>query len=561
MSKALLVCYKNKRVPSHVKEHVQKIEEAILPDNLTPNPMDLKIDNGTISCIFNPVDLKQRQCNSLCLGIAEQSWWKTNTNNKVLEGSYAVFREDDQYIELQTDAVGSRTIWYFVDDEKIIASNSQLAIIYYLGNFEFNENIIPWMLSSGTLGPYLSWDSRIQFLKPQSTFKLSKEIWEFNVIHEPIVFSGNNDESIDTTRYLEKLSDKIDSSIQSLPFDKKILLPLSGGYDSRGILLSLVKNNKKIPAITWGSKDAIKDKGNDAYIAKELANHYGLKHNYVHTEDSQLNVKVVIDRFLINSEGRTDNIAGYMDGFQIWNDIFENDCSAIVRGDEAFGSSPVYSEEQVRSLIVKLTNDYTIFKGLEYKQSLPNDLLQNNKETLTQWRDRLFHSFTTPVFYSALNETKSSYVEVINPLQSYSILKLVRELPDTLRDDKKLFRMFVEQRTSPIPFATKGANISHTEQLKKKEVVSYFVDTIKMSTYNLIDKTFVNDLINSVTSSNSITFKMKFLNKIKKVTPKSLKSYFRGRVKHLNYIDNHLLIFRVFIIYKMNEKINNTLNN
>jgi len=155
MSKVLLVSYRNKKVPPKVKDCVQKIEKAILPDNLAPNPMDLKINNGTISCIFNPVDLKQRQGNSLCLGVAENNWWETSNDNKVLEGSYAVFRENEQHIELQTDAVASRTIWYFVDDEKILASNSQLAIIYYLGDFEFNEDVIPWMLSSGTLGPYL----------------------------------------------------------------------------------------------------------------------------------------------------------------------------------------------------------------------------------------------------------------------------------------------------------------------------------------------------------------------------------------------------------------------
>src|SRR5690606_23618906 len=94
---------------------------------------------------------------SICLGFtSDKSWWEIQSARRVLEGSYSVFRNDSDFVELQTDAVASRTIWYYFDEHFLIASNSQLAILYYLGNFDFNNEVVPWMLASGIIGPSLS---------------------------------------------------------------------------------------------------------------------------------------------------------------------------------------------------------------------------------------------------------------------------------------------------------------------------------------------------------------------------------------------------------------------
>lgn len=560
MSKILFVCYRNKTVPSYARKRMEMIEREILPDNINPNSLDLLIDDGIISCIFNPVALKQRQNKSICLGVANGPWWERESGNRVLDGSYAIIREDNQFVELQTDAVASRTLWYFVDDEKIIASNSQLAIIYFLGDFDFNKDVIPWILASGKLGPYLSWDSRIKFLKPQSKLILNKSTWDIKMENEPINIHQNKSKSLSTDQYLERLEEEIDKSTSSLPLSKKLLLPLSGGYDSRGILLSLKKNNKKISTITWGSKDAINHKNNDAYIAKKLAEHYHTDHNYVHTENSKINVKTVIERFLINSEGRVDHIGGYMDGFKIWKDIFENEYTAIIRGDECFGGS---------QLGLNVISDFNILNRLGYPQYLPKEFGRNTNESMGEWRDRLYHIILSPMHLGALNETKSAYIEISNPLLSYSILELVRGLPDALRDEKKLFRMYVENNTVPIPFATEGANIDYEEQLKKSEIVDYFVQTINNYSYELIDKDFIEEIILNVQNKHpksfksknfkTKSFKTKIINKIKGLMPSSLKHYIRAKVKSLNHIDNNLLLFRIFIVYRMHQKINNTI--
>src|SRR5690606_17398986 len=152
---------------------------------------------------------------------------------KIYDGSYAIFRENEYKIELLTDSVASRTIWYYEDKEVFVASNSQLAIIYFLKNFESNRDVIPWMLSTGSLGPFLSWDKRIKALKPQSKLVFDKKKWGYTIQEQKIKFDDSVNKDVQSKVLEQELESRIDLSIQSLSIDDKIALPLSGGYDSR----------------------------------------------------------------------------------------------------------------------------------------------------------------------------------------------------------------------------------------------------------------------------------------------------------------------------------------
>src|SRR5690606_1204203 len=177
--------------------------------------------------------------------------------------------------------------------------------------------------------------------------------------------------------------------------------------------------------------------------------------------------------------GRIDHIAGYMDGFEIWANLFNRGYSTILRGDEGFGWLPVSNEKQARISTALVTlDDLGGMERLNFKQEIPNYLKRGQNESIEKWRDRLYHSFRLPIILAALNETKSAYIEIVNPLLSHSVLEFVRSLPDHLRTDKKLFKRIVEKREKKIPFAFFNANISHKDQLKRKEMVDYFIETI-----------------------------------------------------------------------------------
>src|SRR5690606_14946583 len=125
----------------------------------------------------------------------------------------------------------------------------------------------------------------------------------------------------------------------------------------------------------------------------------------------------------------------------------------ILRGDEGFGWIPVANPTQARlSCGLILLEDIGGFEKLSFEQEIPSYLLKKDNETNEQWRDRLYHAYRLPIILGALNETKSAYIEIINPLLSKSIIEFVRTLPDTLRTNKYLFKKNVKKALDDIPF-------------------------------------------------------------------------------------------------------------
>jgi len=84
--------------------------------------------------------------------------------------------------------VASRTIWYVQTDDVFMASTSQRAIVYFLHEFQPDKTAFLWMLSSGTLGPDASWDSRVKRLGPNARLILDRSMWRLRVERENIGF-------------------------------------------------------------------------------------------------------------------------------------------------------------------------------------------------------------------------------------------------------------------------------------------------------------------------------------------------------------------------------------
>ncbi|PWT94108.1 MAG: hypothetical protein C5B54_00525, partial [Acidobacteria bacterium] len=200
------------------------------------------------------------------------------------DGSYALFRDNDDYCEIVSDPVASRTIWYYRDEKVFIASTSQRALVMFIGNFDFEEKVIPWMLSSGTLGPGLSWDKRIRAVPVDSSVTLNKVDWTFSTRSNSVFFKAANRSNEQHKKLLEE---SLKATFRAVNLDySHWVLPLSGGYDSRGILCLLSESTdiRRLRTITWGLESSRTMKENDAYVAEELANSLRVNHKYYHTD-------------------------------------------------------------------------------------------------------------------------------------------------------------------------------------------------------------------------------------------------------------------------------------
>ncbi len=390
----------------------------------------------------------------------------------VPEGSFALIRANPSTVELCSDFPGSRTLWYVRTATHFFASTSQRALIALLGDLQLNRTAAAWFLSSGSLGPVDGWDTRISRLPGNARLTLDRTTWALEVDATPVAFHPRPARPADLRQeLLELLRDTVggfDFSTAHWAF------PLSGGYDCRFILGALHDQGMRPHSITWGLAASLTQPGNDAYVAKALAAHYQLPHDYLLTEMSQEGPEAVVDAFLRASGGDTDQLFPYLDGLRLWSSLPERGIEGIIRGDEGFGWVPVKSEAYARSSVgMMLLSDFlppTLAESISGGgQHLPPAFeRQGAEESLACYRDRLYHTYRIPIGLAALNEVKAPFVEIASPLISRRILEFVRQMPDALRTEKHLFRQVAKSVSPGIPYATMSADDDRSGYLQSE---------------------------------------------------------------------------------------------
>ena len=149
---------------------------------------------------------------------------------------------------------------------------------------------------------------------------------------------------------------------------------------------------------------------------------------------------------------------------------------------------------------LKLTVDYKntiIPKELHITEDdIPLDLQRNENETLSQWRDKLWLNFRTPVVTSALDDIKVTFVEIVNPLLYKKIVKTICNLPDSLRDGKFLFTEIVNEMYPKIPYASLMSIKDADEILSNDKIINFLRDELKFYRgSNILSDSFLDELI------------------------------------------------------------------
>ncbi|MBN1630772.1 MAG: hypothetical protein JW990_13495 [Thermoleophilia bacterium] len=486
MAKAVYLCTRDTAEAARYERRLEALAPRLAPDNITPSPPLILADEGIALAVYSPNETISVHGDNICLGpIFEQDveWWRTSSETP--DGTYAMFRGDAGCVEAVTDVLASRTIWYYHDENVFIASTSQRAIVFLTGCFDFNRSVIPWMLSTGTLGLGLSWDTRIHWLPGDSILTLDRNSWHTSLAtrirpFSPVDRSPGHHESL--------LLNALHETVAAHDHDfQRWIVPLSGGVDSRGILSLLVNRGARPHTLTWGLRDSMGRKGNDASIAREVARQYDLKHTYHALDAHDPPAAVIFDRFITQGEGRIDEIAGYVDGFAVWKHLHDSGAGGIVRGDEVFGYPPMTSVQEVlRYHGQVLWSDFAGVKSLEElglpPQEAPEILSPSPGESLSLWRDRLCQAVDVQFGLSALNDLKLSYVEVTNPLLARRVVDLVRTLPDEERDDKRLWTRIVRSIGPEIDFAEHDAIGTIGGFLRSPAVVELLQDELSSQT-------------------------------------------------------------------------------
>lgn len=434
MSKLVMVCVRD---GNDVRPKLDAFLESLCPDNLRPEHVVTADGRGLYLGVFRPHGPVTDQT-------AYVGWFREESN-----GSYAVFKGGET-IELHADAAASRTIWIAHTPELFVASTSLRAIPYFLGSFELNRNAVAWMLSSGCIGPGLSWDVRARPLGPYGRASFDRARWQLT-IDEPD--TDLRPLSATAMEHRARIESVVSHSCSGRFDDFAICM--SGGRDSRNIAQRM--NRDGIKAITWGDSASLDNPESDAAIAQQVARHYGFEHQFFPIDTERESVETVLRRFVHCSEGRIDNVGGYMDGFALWKHLTESGVRGIIRGDNLFGCQAAHTEHEAAAKSGLLTLDSMRNTlplrelGIEHLEtSIPSHLAKRAGERPQDWYHRLMHGFRQPAMIAALNEIKSAYVEIANPLNVHTCVEVARSLPSALRDNKSLFDSLAEDG---IPFA------------------------------------------------------------------------------------------------------------
>ncbi len=461
MSRALLIVQRRGGSLERLRLKLETLNRTLTPDNIEPRPARISFADGVATALFNPTRTTLQRGMSIAVGtLFEQCADWDEPGAALPEGTYGLMRVDAQCVELVADSTASRTIWYALTDDQLIASTSQRAIIAILGDFTLNRDVLPWLLSSGTLGPESGWDARLERVQAGERLTLDRATW--TVAREVETPTFEIDDRLEPADHAARLVHTIDTVCRGWRFDPpRWVLPLSGGADSRGLLF-LLHEREGLRTLTWGRGAARREQGNDAYVARTLAAVFGVSNRYFPADASEEPRPRLIRRFLAAGEGRVAKISGYLDGFQVWKTLFEDGVDGIIRGDEAFGSIVVRNAYGVRyTASLTLMSDYFGASDLAAfelpEQHIPESLAQRPDESLATWRDRLYQQFRIPTLLAALTDLKASYVEVANPFLSHAVLAYVRRLPDELRTGKRLWTEIVQRRRPDIPFARRPA--------------------------------------------------------------------------------------------------------
>lgn len=566
MAKALFICSRTD-FTEEIGKKLENICRHIEPDNIDAPPPLVFAKNRTAYGIMNPNQTIFATKEELLLGVlfGNNLNWKKPLSG-FPDGSFALIRSDNKTVEAVTDPLASRSIWYYHDESEFIAATSQRAIVMYLESFEFNPKIIPWMLSSGSLGPDFSWDKRIKRVPANSAVVLNKEDWSVKLRSEPIEFSVVTKKERTHRAELKKAIKQTFSSFK-IDFNKWVL-PLSGGFDSRAILFFLLKGNHKnsdVRTITWGLEASKSLKGNDAKVARDLADTLKVEHKYYLTDLSKEPLETIVNRFILMGEGRIDHLSGYMDGFHIWKTLYEDGIEGIIRGDEGFGWTNVSSPFTVRLYTgACLCEDFENLKNYRERnvpeQEIPSEMERRKGETLEAWRDRLYHNYRIPTILAALSDLKLSYVEQLNPLLSREILNKVRELPDKLRTEKKLFRKIVLALKPKIEFAKSGANAPPGDILSNPEFVALLKKKLTSNNARaLFSKDFLDPVIEGLSTTDNKKRTKSGASSLKSYLKKIMPAFVKDLIltKMSISLNNNILAFRIFIILKMYEVLNN----
>ena len=478
--------------------------DRMRPDNLRAGAPYVHTEPGLCLGVLNPSQVVPTAAASVLLGhvVGDAGDWHV-PGSPAPDGAYALFRGDAGAVEGVADAVASRTVWWLLADDLFVVSTSQRAIATVAGSFELDGRAVAWMLSAGLMPPDCAWDRRVCSLRGGERVHLDRHAWMVSTSRHEVEFTPARRPG-DGAEMMQRVTQAFADTFAGSEFDTASwILPLSGGHDSRGILLSQ-PDPQAMQCVTWGMRRSLDDPVSDAAVATELARLVGAPQRFVALDDDPPPAESLVERFLVNTEGRIDRLAGYADGFRLWADMAADGWGGVIRGDNPFcEESAELCRPQRRTRDARLPDDgwqrdpgstsllrhWGMLRLQDYEdlapavaaelgpQLWPERLWRREDEDSAVWRDRLYLELNTSDL-AALTDAKAAYVEVANPVLSRAFAGCALAFMGMHPSQRAYYHKVVEAKGPPLRFAIRWSIASQAEIVGRPDMVTLMRDVL-----------------------------------------------------------------------------------
>lgn len=546
---------------------------------LTPDEIKKTSDNfvgrwskdfNSYYAIQNSKGVESENNGALLIGWVDEvnSIYKDTTD---INGSYAIIKSLKNKLSFFCDQFGSRTLWYYIDNENFIISTSQRAIVALKNSFHLNKESIAWYLSAGCQGPFISWDKNIIQVLPDFQYYFDEETWSISSIKKKdlLLPKPNTTRKAEFINFFEKKLKKSLLDIIRKNNEEKKLLPISGGLDSR-LLLGLSDDLKiinNLDLINWGVKSNLFD---DKKAATEISKFYDKELIDIYLPEKIEVFDPMLNNFVAQSEGRIDHFNAFTDCFNLWEYVNQCNYRIIIRGDIPYPTGFHLNDKQARQKIgLERLSDFMNFNHSEldsYKNLQTHcNLSRDSDESLIRWRDRLYASWRVPIILAGFTQLISAYSENRTPMMDWELFKEYMGLPDKNKGNKLHIRELWNKHDKTNISDSAVPSLKHmTDYFNTKEGKEYLRNNLEnLANTDLFGSNFIKEVSIQLENHNiignakiSLIAKLKFF--LSKKLPPFIKYYLKSKQSmQLSYVTvayRLILIDKIINLYMSDSK-------
>jgi hypothetical protein len=384
-----------------------------------------------------------------------------NAVNK-FEGSFVIAVDDRRHgIWCATDHSATLPLYYkLTPDELVVTTRAENLKV--AGPDDLDPAGIIAALNSGYPWGKLTLLNAWKAFRPGQILRIDKQ----NSSSISYYFDPETDESVQGFHSAEELLKEIDTGLISIASRyKKILIPLSGGVDSRLIAVRCNKLGIPFEAITFVAN--VHD-GDDFDIASRLVKIFNVRHHRWEWRPSPEDCIENFTRLCIATGGVNDAYTSYPDGMDLFADVAsEFDC--ILRGDHVFGFGPFSDSILSSSFVLNINLNDNLNWALmpEYRDRIDIQSIFEKEEDVSinlqgraanDWRHKSFRMSRSPRFLLQIGQLQARHTVVAYPFLTKGIVKRMARTKSDKRDSKRIALETLEIASPPeirrIPIST-----------------------------------------------------------------------------------------------------------